>query len=181
MLRMPSRRERVLLAIAAALGLMLALRVIGLTVVRGNSTAPTLRDGQVCVYSRLARPQAGSLVLAWDGGDLLVHRVVYLSDGDDGRPLYTLAGDCGAHCCEVGRADRGHGDLAQDPGHRDDARRHAEEGAVKKGPSAKSRPWAIVDSKGHILGRSTTKAKAEASAAIRRGAAHGFKPTGKRR
>jgi len=48
-------------------------------------------------------------------------------------------------------------------------------------PIKGKRDWAIVERSGKIVGRSTSKKKAQSSANARNAALHGWKPTGKRR
>lgn len=43
------------------------------------------------------------------------------------------------------------------------------------------RPWKIVEKSGKVVGSSTSKAKAQASANARNASMHGRKPTGKKR
>ena len=51
---------------------------------------------------------------------------------------------------------------------------------VKVHKGSGSKPYKIVEvSTGHVVGSSTTKAKAQASANARNAASHGWKPTGK--
>ena len=53
---------------------------------------------------------------------------------------------------------------------------------ARKNPKAKpSKRWNVVNKKtGAVVGHSSTKKKAEASARTRDAAAHGWKPTGKK-
>jgi len=51
---------------------------------------------------------------------------------------------------------------------------------VEHRPIKGSKDWAIVDSSGHIEGRSTSKAKAQASANAHNAGRHGWKPTKRR-
>lgn len=43
-----------------------------------------------------------------------------------------------------------------------------------------SRPFKIVERSGHVVGSSTTKAKAQSSANARNASRHGWKPTGRK-
>jgi len=43
------------------------------------------------------------------------------------------------------------------------------------------KPWKIVERGGKVVGSSTSKAKAQASANARNASSHGWKPTGKKR
>ena len=54
-------------------------------------------------------------------------------------------------------------------------------GVRKCKPDSKGRDWCIINKDtGKIEGRSTSKAKAQASANARNAARHGWKPTGKK-
>jgi len=98
------RRELALVWLLVVVLMFLILRPLGIAVVRGTSMEPALRDGEVCLYSRLPRVHAGCVVLAWHRGDLLCHRVLYSSANEHGNTIYTLSGDKGAHYCDVGKA-----------------------------------------------------------------------------
>ncbi len=51
---------------------------------------------------------------------------------------------------------------------------------VEKKPIKGDKDWAIVEKSSKVVGRSTSKAKAESSARARNASSHGWKPTRKK-
>ena len=106
-------RETMLLAVLIAAVFILFRFVIGIAIVGGSSMDPTLRDGDLVVYTRIVPEyHTGDVVSMWvPSGEYYVKRVVAVGgdvvDIQDGRVLVNG---------ELLEDDRGHGETLEETG-----------------------------------------------------------------